>query len=34
VSVFVDHADGLQPRTVRTGRSDGRFVEILEGISV
>lgn len=32
LSVFVDDADGLEPRPVKTGRNDGRFVEILEGI--
>lgn len=32
LSVFVDDADGLEPRVVKTGRSDGRFVEILEGL--
>lgn len=31
-SVFVDDADGLEPRVVKTGRSDGRVVEILEGL--
>lgn len=34
LSVFVDDADGLEPRPVKTGRNDGRFVEILEGIHV
>lgn len=33
-SVFVDTPEGLDPRAVRTGRNDGRHVEILEGISV
>ncbi|GMV29110.1 MAG: hypothetical protein AMXMBFR59_12350 [Rhodanobacteraceae bacterium] len=33
LSVFVDDADGLEPRLVKTGRNDGRFVEILEGVS-
>ncbi|HVJ61156.1 MAG TPA: efflux RND transporter periplasmic adaptor subunit [Tahibacter sp.] len=33
-SVFVDGADGLEARAVKTGRNDGRSVEILEGISV
>lgn len=32
-SVFVDGADGLEARVVKTGRNDGRHVEILEGIS-
>lgn len=32
-SVFVDDADGLEPRVVKTGRNDGRNVEILDGIS-
>jgi cobalt-zinc-cadmium efflux system membrane fusion protein len=31
-SVFVDSADGLRPQAVKTGRSDGRVVEILEGL--
>lgn len=31
-SVFVDDADGLEPRAVKTGRSDGRVVEILDGL--
>jgi membrane fusion protein, heavy metal efflux system len=31
-SVFVDDADGLEPRVVKTGRSDGRVVEIVEGL--
>jgi len=33
LSVFVDDADGLEPRPVKIGRNDGRFVEIVEGIS-
>ncbi len=32
VSVFVDGASGLEPRRVKPGRSDDRFVEILEGL--
>lgn len=32
-SVFVDEAQGLLPRPVRAGRSDGRHVEILSGIA-
>ena len=31
-SVFVDDADGLEPRAVKTGRSDGRVIEILDGL--
>ena len=31
-SVFVDDADGLEPRVVKVGRSDGRIVEILDGL--
>jgi membrane fusion protein, heavy metal efflux system len=31
-SVFVNDADGLEARVVKTGRSDGRVVEILEGL--
>ena len=31
-SVFVDDEDGLEPRPVKTGRSDGRVVEILSGL--
>ena len=31
-SVFVQGADGLMPRAVKVGRSDGRMVEILEGL--
>lgn len=31
-SVFVEDADGLEARVVKTGRSDGRMVEILEGL--
>lgn len=31
-SVFVDGANGLRARAVKTGRSDGRIVEILEGL--
>lgn len=31
-SVFVDETDGLEARVVKTGRSDGRVVEILEGL--
>lgn len=31
-SVFVDDADGLEPRVVKVGRSDGRVVEILDGL--
>jgi cobalt-zinc-cadmium efflux system membrane fusion protein len=31
-SVFVDDADGLEARLVKTGRSDGRVVEILDGL--
>lgn len=31
-SVFVDDADGLEARVVKTGRNDGRVVEILEGL--
>jgi len=31
-SVFVDDADGLEARVVKTGRSDGRVVEILDGL--
>jgi len=31
-SVFVEDADGLEARVVKTGRSDGRVVEILEGL--
>lgn len=31
-SVFVDDADGLEPHVVKTGRSDGRVVEIVEGL--
>ncbi|TDR44931.1 cobalt-zinc-cadmium efflux system membrane fusion protein [Tahibacter aquaticus] len=33
LSVFVDSSSGLQPRPVKTGRNDGRFVEILGGIA-
>lgn len=33
LSVFLDDADGLEPRPVKVGRNDGRFVEILEGLS-
>jgi cobalt-zinc-cadmium efflux system membrane fusion protein len=32
-SVFVDDADGLEARVVKTGRSDGRLVEVLEGLA-
>jgi len=32
-SVFVQTAEGLQPKTVKVGRSDGQFVEILEGVA-
>ncbi len=32
LSVFVDEAQGLVPRPVKTGRNDGRHVEILAGI--
>ncbi|HJU39911.1 MAG TPA: efflux RND transporter periplasmic adaptor subunit [Tahibacter sp.] len=32
-SVFVDTPGGLAPRVVKTGRNDGRHVEILDGIS-
>ena len=31
-SVFVEDADGFEPRVVKTGRSDGRVVEIVEGV--
>lgn len=31
--VFVLDNDGLEPRTVQLGRSDGQWVEILEGLS-
>ncbi|MDO9453229.1 MAG: efflux RND transporter periplasmic adaptor subunit [Stagnimonas sp.] len=31
-SVFVEDADGLEQRAVKTGRSDGRVTEILEGL--
>lgn len=31
-SVFLDDEDGLEPRPVKTGRSDGRVVEILSGL--
>lgn len=31
-SVFVDGTDGLESRAVRTGRSDGRVIEILDGL--
>lgn len=31
-SVFVDEAGGLEARAVKTGRSDGRVVEILDGL--
>ncbi len=31
-SVFVDDADGLEARVVKTGRNDGRVVEILDGL--
>lgn len=31
-SVFVDEEKGLEARAVKTGRSDGRVVEILEGL--
>lgn len=31
-SVFVEDADGLEPRLVKTGRSDGQWVEILDGL--
>ncbi len=30
--VFVETQEGLEPRPVKTGRRDGRFVEVLEGI--
>lgn len=32
-SVFVEDEDGLEPRVVKTGRTDGVFIEILEGLS-
>lgn len=32
-SVFIEDADGLEPRVVKTGRSDGQWVEILEGLT-
>lgn len=32
-SVFVDTPEGFEPRAVKTGRNDGRNVEIMEGIS-
>lgn len=32
ISVFVEDADGLEQRAVKTGRSDGRVTEILEGL--
>lgn len=32
--VFVRTAAGFEPRPLRTGRADGRFVEVLEGIVV
>lgn len=31
-SVFVEDADGIEPRLVKTGRTDGVTVEILEGL--
>ncbi len=31
-SVFVEDADGMEPRVVKTGRTDGTTVEILEGL--
>lgn len=33
VSVFVEGAQGFEPRRVKTGRSDGRWVEILAGLA-
>lgn len=32
ISVFVEDADGLEPRVVKVGRSDEKWVEILEGL--
>lgn len=32
LSVFVQDADGFEPRAVKAGRNDGRNVEILEGL--
>lgn len=32
-SVFVQSAEGLRPTAVKVGRSDGRYVEILEGLA-
>lgn len=32
LSVFVEDADGLEPRVVKVGRSDEKWVEILEGL--
>ena len=31
--VFVQDGDGFEPRAVRTGRSDGRWVEVTEGVT-
>lgn len=31
-SVFVQGADGIAPRAIKTGRSDGRVVEVVEGL--
>jgi membrane fusion protein, heavy metal efflux system len=32
-SVFIEDEDGFEPRVVRTGRTDGRTTEILEGLA-
>lgn len=32
-SVFLQTAEGLQPKAVKVGRRDGQFVEILEGVA-
>lgn len=31
-SVFIEDADGFEPRVVKTGRNDGRMVEVISGL--